>query len=122
MLRSSTSNRSQRTNQPIERNRRRKNPSRTRILLPWVEALEIRTMLSNWSGPITSNTFLSNTQVQNIVGNVDVEPGVTLTVQSGTVVQFNNGTNLTVDGTLVAQGTTSKTITFTSVNDNSATG
>ncbi len=56
------------------------------------------------------------------MGNVDVEPGVTLTVQAGTVVQFNNGTSLTVDGTLLAQGTVSHTIFFTSVNDNSTTG
>ena len=79
-------------------------------------------LLSNWSGPLTSNTTFSNSEVQNIVGNVDVEPGVTLTVQAGTVVQFNSGTSLTVDGTLIAQGTTSQTIDFTSVHDNSATG
>ncbi len=79
-------------------------------------------MLSNWSGPLTSNTTFVNTEVQNIVGNVDVKPGVTLTVQAGTVVQFSGGTSLTVDGTLLAEGTASKTIIFTSVNDNSASG
>ncbi len=79
-------------------------------------------MLSNWSGPLTSNTTFVNTQVQNIVGDVDVEPGVTLTIQAGTIVQFNDGKNLTVDGTLLAQGSASKTIFFTSVHDNSASG
>lgn len=106
----------------FERGRRSKNGGRARILLPGVEALEVRTMLSNWSGPLTSNTTFANTEVQNIVGNVDVEPGVTLTVQPGTVVQFNGGTSLTVDGSLLAQGTTSQRIVFTSFKDNSATG
>jgi RHS repeat-associated protein len=87
-----------------------------------MEALEARVLLSNWSGPLTSNTTFVNTQVQNIVGNVDVKPGVVLTVQPGTIVQFSSGTSLTVDGTLLAQGTTSQTIVFTSFKDNSASG
>ena len=91
-------------------------------MIPHLEWLEARVVLSDWSGPITSNTTWVNTETQNIVGNVDVEPGVTLTVQPGTLVQFNNATSLTVDGTLLAAGTSSKTINFTSVNDNSATG
>jgi len=83
------SNRRLRANQPIERDRRRKHARRAKILLPRLVELEDRVMLSNWSGPITSITTWSNTEVLNVVGNVDVEPGVTLTVRSGTVVQFN---------------------------------
>ena len=86
------------------------------------EEMESRILLANWSGDIASNTIWSNTQVQNIVGNVRVDLGVTLTVQAGTVVKFNNGTSLTIDGTLLAQGTASQTIVFTSVNDNSPEG
>ncbi len=110
------------THRALERDRRRPNPCRAKMLRPWLVELEARVMLSNWSGPLTSNTTFVNTQVQNIVGNVDVEPGVTLTVQPGTVVQFTNNTSLTIDGTLLAEGTASKTIVFTSVNDNSAMG
>ncbi len=96
--------------------------ARARVLRPWLAELEARVMLSNWSGPLTSNTTFVSTQVQNIVGDVDVEPGVTLTIQPGTIVQFNGGKSLTVDGTVLAQGTASKTIFFTSVQDNSASG
>ncbi len=86
---------------------------------PRLEALECRLAPANWSGDLTSNTTWSNTQVQSIVGNVRVDPGVTLTVQAGTVVQFNYGTNLTIDGTLLAQGSSTQTIYFTSYRDNS---
>ncbi len=106
----------------IVRNRRWNKAFRARIVFPGLEMLEDRIVLSNWSGPLTTNTTFTNNQVQNIVGNVDVEPGVTLTVEAGTVVEFNSGTSLTVDGTLLAQGTTSQTIVFTSFKDDSASG
>ena len=48
--------------------------------------------------------------------------GKTLTIQAGTVVQFNGGTNLTIDGTLIAQGTSGQIIYFTSSRDNSPLG
>jgi RHS repeat-associated protein len=90
--------------------------------VPRLELLEARVAPASWSGAITSNTVWSNTEIQQVVGNVTVNPGVTLTVQPGTIVQFNVGTNLFVDGTLLAQGTATATIVFTSASDNSATG
>ena len=122
MLRPSVWNRRRQTHPPIELDHIRKSRRCKSTLIPHLEALEARIVLSNWSGPLTSNTTFVNTEVQNIVGAVDVEPGVTLTIQPGTVVQFNGGTSLTVDGTLLAQGTTGDKIVFTSVNDNSAEG
>jgi hypothetical protein len=47
----------------IARNRRRKNALRTRIVFPGLEMLEDRIVLSNWSGPITTNTTFTNNQV-----------------------------------------------------------
>src|SRR5206468_3961452 len=40
----------------------------------------------------------------------------------GTVVKFDWGTNLTVDGTLIAQGSSGQTIYFTSIQDSSVGG
>ena len=89
-----------------------------------VELLEER--IAPWAGNVFDTTpgvpLWTNNQVQVITGDVDVPAGKTLTVQAGTVVQFDSGTSLTVDGTLVAQGTSNQTIYFTSVKDNSPTG
>ena len=58
----------------------------------------------------------TNTAVQEITNNVNVPAGKTLTVQAGTVVKFDGGTSLTVDGTLIAQGGSGgQTIAFTSI-------
>lgn len=87
-----------------------------------VEQLEERLVLANWSGDITADTTWSSGEVQHVVGNVHVAQGATLTVEPGTVIQFNGGTSLTVDGTLKAQGTSGQPIFFTSVRDNSPLG
>src|SRR5665213_2145334 len=72
------------------------------------ERLEDRVLLATWSGNVFDTTpgtpLWTNTAVQEITGNVDVPAGQTLTVQAGTVVKFDSGTSLTVDGTLVAKG------------------
>lgn len=84
--------------------------------------VQVGTVVPNWAGDIRVNTMWANTVVQNIVGGLRIDPGVTLTIQAGTVVQFAVGTSLTVDGTLIAQGTANSKILFTSVNDKSASG
>ena len=115
------SNRKSWLQKQIRRKSARTNPHLARVIRPWLGELEARVMLSNWSGPLTSNTTFVNTEIQNIVGTVDVEPGVTLTIQPGTIVQFS-GTSLTVDGTLLAQRTASQPIQFTSANSNPLPG
>ena len=47
------------------------------------------------------------------MGNVTVSPGVTLTIEPGVTVQFNQGLGLTVNGRLLAEGTSGLPITFT---------
>lgn len=49
-----------------------------------------------------------------VTGNVIVENGATLTIESGTTIQFDAGRSLTVRGTLVARGTATNYITLTS--------
>ena len=85
----------------------------------FLERLEDRIVPTNWMGTIPDGTVWTNAQVQNIVGDIDVPQGATLTIQPGTVVQFNGGTSLTVEGTVNATGTAAQHIYFTSYRDNS---
>lgn len=88
------------------------------------ELLEDRRVLSSWSGDISNGTVWSNTEVQRIVGTVRVPAGVTLTIQPGTVIKFNDfaGFSLIVDGTMSAQGTLAQPIYFTSLRDDGVGG
>jgi RHS repeat-associated protein len=53
-----------------------------------------------------------------LTGNVTVAAGVTLTIEEGVTVQGNAATRvLTVNGSLVAEGTSGQPITFTSTSD-----
>jgi len=67
------------------------------------------------SGRITTNTTWTLADSPYIiVGDVIVETNVFLTIEPGVVVKFTNGTNLIVDGALIARGNSTYTITFTS--------
>jgi len=62
------------------------------------------------SGQITTSTTWTTANSPYVVtATVTVNPGVTLTIQSGVEVRFANGTSLYVRGTLNASG-----VTFTS--------
>lgn len=91
---------------------------RTRPVETAVESLEERWLLSNWSGDIPNGTVWASGQVQRIMGDVHIPAGSTLMIQPGAVVKFNNYTlNFTVDGTLMAQGTSGAPIVFTELRD-----
>jgi len=49
-----------------------------------------------------------------VTSNVLVNSGVTLTIEPCVVVKFNSGRALQIDGELIAQGTPTNPITFTS--------
>ncbi len=97
--------------------------ARPRLVRLNLESLEERITPTNWSGNIQDPSLgvplWTNSSVQVVTGSVNVPAGDTLTVQAGTVVQFDPGTSLTVAGTLIAQGATGQTIYFTSIRDNS---
>ena len=57
-----------------------------------------------------------------VTGSVLVSEGVKLTVEAGVEVKFDSGKSLQVFGELVAQGTSSSGITFTSVQESKAAG
>ncbi len=79
---------------------------------------------TNVSGTISSNTTWTLANSPYVVtGNVTVAAGVTLTVDAGVVVKFNNPfRQLTVNGTLRSLGTSASHVTFTSYKDDSVGG
>ena len=67
------------------------------------------------SGPITANTTwtVANSPYV-VVGNALVMDGVTLTIEAGVQVEFQNGICLQIDGELIARGVNGIPIVFTS--------
>jgi archaellum component FlaF (FlaF/FlaG flagellin family) len=70
----------------------------------------------NFGGTITSNTIWSKTDTYmtryNITESITIADRVTLTIETGTVVDFNDY-NMQVDGTLIAKGSSTNHIYFT---------
>ena len=62
------------------------------------------------TGTVVGTTFW----VRN---NIAINAGITLTIQPGVVVKFDNSRSLTINGTLSAIGTVTDTIVFTSIHD-----
>lgn len=65
-------------------------------------------------GFITSDTTWTNDRIYEIVSNVQVNQGVTLTIQPGTQVRFRDGKMMQIAGTLIADGQPDNPIVFTS--------
>ena len=65
-------------------------------------------------GHIASNTTWTSNNTYRVIGDVIIDPGVTLLIEPGTQIQFADGTSLVVTGTLNATGDESNPITFTS--------
>ena len=75
----------------------------------------LRLSATNVSGPVTTNTLWSVVNSPYIVtGNVLVMEGITLTIEPGVEVRFDASKALQVNGTLVARGTATDSIRFTS--------
>ncbi len=87
---------------------------RARHLL--MEQLEDRRVLAAVSVNIDADTTWTNDQVWHVTEDISVSPDVTLTIDPGTIVQFD-GAGLTVYGTLLAQGTAEENILFTADRD-----
>jgi hypothetical protein len=66
----------------------------------------------NVNGNISGNWMNTNTYI--VTGNITVPSGQTLTIQQGTNIKFNGYYSITVDGSLIANGTSLSPILFTS--------
>lgn len=79
--------------------------------------------ITNVSGYVSQNTTWVGGRVYLLAGPVTINPGVTLTINSGAVVKFQTRQNfIRVEGSLVAQGTPQNKIYFTSYKDDSIGG
>ena len=72
---------------------------------------------NGWAGTLTTNTTWTNSRSPYyIIGDITVQSNITLTIDSDTTIKFASGTELTINGTLNAQGTSANPITFTSAS------
>ena len=67
-----------------------------------------------FQGTISGNQVWTSDKIYRVTGNVGIAPGVTLTIQPGTVVKFTGNYTLSIGGTLIADGTAEQPIVFTS--------
>ena len=72
-------------------------------------------MSDSTTGPIPPGAHL-------VVGTITVPTGETLTIQDGAILKFGNAMSLTVQGTLLANGTVGTGIIFTDNRDDTAGG
>jgi hypothetical protein len=70
----------------------------------------------------TDETWSSDGNVHIIDCNVNVGIGVTLTITEGTIIKFDSGTSLIINGTLNVQGSESQPVYLTSYRDDSIGG
>ncbi len=81
------------------------------------------------TGEITANTTWTNDRIWVLNQKVVVKSGVTLTIEAGTIIKGSEGQGslasalvIARGGKIMAEGTASEPIIFTSINDNIAVG
>lgn len=66
------------------------------------------------SGTIATDTTWTNDKIYIVNNHIGVPPGVVLTIDAGTEIRFNGIYNLNIGGTLIADGTQTQPIRFSS--------
>jgi parallel beta-helix repeat protein len=74
------------------------------------------------SSNVVENTVWETGNVFHLTSDITIGSAATLTIEPGAVVKFAAGRSLTVDGQLMADGTTENLIFFTSDRDDAAGG
>ena len=77
---------------------------------------------TNVSGTISSTTWTASDGPYIVIEDILVQNGSTLTIEAGTTVKFLSEKQLQVKGMLIARGTSSSKITFTSNETNPSKG
>ena len=65
------------------------------------------------SGTISTNTTWTGVDTVKVTGNIYINDGISLTIDPGIIVEFQGHYKLDVDGRLLAEGTATDSITFT---------
>ncbi len=83
--------------------------------------VQLRYIIQTHSGTLTSSEEWTTSMEHIITGNIVIPTNVTLTIDPGAIVKFDQGLNMTVQagGKLIAKGNTVQPIIFTSINDGS---
>ena len=74
------------------------------------------------NGVFNTNTTLPGGTVYTVLGDLNVAAGVTLTISAGAELRFPGNWDVTVDGTLLVQGTAANPVVFTSDKATPAAG
>ncbi|MCX5991302.1 MAG: right-handed parallel beta-helix repeat-containing protein [Chloroflexi bacterium] len=94
----------------------------TSLVMPVVTSQPV-TADTTVGGQITSDTTWTKANSPYIVGSgALISPGVTLTIEQGVVVKFISARGMQVEGQLIARGTVSEPIVFTSDQPSPAPG
>ena len=73
-------------------------------------------------GIFTDTTLLFENSPYLVISSITVFPGVTLTIEPGTEIKFQDATVLTIRGNITSVGTVTDSITFTAANTNPTPG
>jgi len=94
-----------------------------RLILSFFVLTAVSFAQTDVSGIISSNTTWTSANSPYVVtGNILVSEGVTLTIEAGVTVAFDSSKSFQISGELIAQGTSSNNIIFSSNQSNPAAG
>lgn len=71
----------------------------------------------NWVIGDVSGTWLADSVTYYVVGDIQIPANETLTIEPGVKVKFEGNFDITVNGTLIAEGTAEDSIEFTTINE-----
>src|SRR5690242_7732455 len=92
------------------------------LIFIW-HAVAVRAQTNVGGGIYSDTTWTLANGPYIVVSNVVVFPGVTLTIEPGVIVRFNDSLSLEIrQATLIAMGTSADSITFTSNSGNPFAG
>ncbi len=93
----------------------------TGLIICWLTLSVVNAQTQIPAGPV-AGTWTADMSPILVAGDIEIAPGETLTIDPGVVVQFTDGTGLSVRGTLYAIGTEDSRITLTSAADSPGYG
>ena len=94
-----------------------------KVLFVFALGASLSSCQTDVSGAISSDTTWGTSgSPYTVTGNVLVASGVTLTIEAGVTVKVNSGLYIKIKGTIIAEGTSSSLITFTSSASSPAKG